>query len=1266
MHSSRALLLVSLMLVLASSLPLNLPGVGVGTPHHLTAMPSTQPPREGGFVNVSHQANLTAMGNFYAWGDIDGDSYWDLLVDGKRLYRNSGPPTWSFVEVTESSGLGAVEGAYMGVWGDYNGDGLLDIFVGGRLGYQDHLLRNNGDGTFTDVSTTAFGETDTNPTTAATWIDYDRDGDLDLYVVKGEDWNGGNYRHFPDVLWRNNGDGTFTDVTLQAGVDTSSSPAYGRGVQLCDFNLDGWPDLYVSNYRLKPNYLWRNNGDGTFTDVAEELGVAGVYDPDRYYDDMAGRYYGQYWWGPTYGHTIGSSFADLDRDGYMDLFTANLVHKYVGPTSQPSMPYDIRGYVCDDSKLYRNMGPPDFRFVDVRENSSIPIKPIGAPPAYQGDELFSGVAAGDYDNDGFVDLFIPQIYNLSYAYSFLYRNRGNMSFEDVTLREGVRVWNTYGGVFCDYDNDGDLDLITGGKAPFMVGSRQYYETHLFRNEHGGAYLKVRLEGAGMNRYGIGARVTLRLAGGGLMVREMTAGESCHGHQGPPELHFGLGEEMVESVEVRWPTGGVTVLQARGVANTTLVIREEESGFTLSDLSVSPEEPSEDQQVNVTVSVQPRPALYMWDLDEDLRWDRAGGNPSISASYTTSGLKRIRLWVLNDRGVGREIYPLTISVVNVPPSVNGSEVLSGEMESPLTLSVEVWDTPSDLPEILVRWDFGDGEVAEGRLHTTVNHTYLDPGDYTVKVTAVDDDGAEGEFQIEVRIVNPPPRGNFTVEGVLEEDYSLLFRPRLRDTPSHNSSIMVMWDFGDGTTTGWDVPGPIYHAYTDAGNYTVRLHARDPLGAESVIERTITISDPPPVLTPLTGEPLEGEEDVPVHFSGLIDVKDNPSDSADLTFMWDFGDGESTSWRGSPDALHTYHYSGIYEAVLYVKDDSGNVVSASFTVEISNVPPEVSLSRRRVDVYEDEVVVLQAEGEDSPTDSESLLYRWTLNGELLLDFSPNSTLTLSFERSGVYNVTVTVKDPEGVTSEDFCTIYVENLPPRGEINITSAQIVEDEVLWVSAVELQDSPSDMGSLSITWLVDEVARGEGVEFSVSFPSSGTHTLAMVVRDDDGATYRTEIRVTVMNVPPVAHFIFGALSPSLYYFNASSSSDTPSDWKNLTFKWDFGDGEGAWGINVTHRFAPGRYHVELTVRDDDGYQDTFSAEVVVPETGGGGGGISEGGLTTALALAVAAAVSLALLAVLMWRRGRGGTPGMGPGAGGASVGGSAEAGPPAPPNTFK
>jgi hypothetical protein len=348
------------------------------------------------FTNVTNDVGLQNVGgNYLSWTDYNNDGYFDLLVNGRRLFENAGPPVYNFTEVTGAANI--TGGVSNGVWGDYDNDGFIDFFAGAGKNNNDKLWHNNGNGTFENVAVSAGGVTDTDPTTAAGWGDFDKDGDLDLYVANGEDWNGGNPVHYPDKFYQNDGDGTFTDITVAAGIDDISDPKYGRSVAWADYNNDGWLDVRIGNYRLHPNYMWRNNHDGTFTDVAGDLDVKGVYDDDRYYDAQAETTYGDGTWGPTYGHTIGSAWGDLDNDGALDLWDSNLVHKYVGPSSLPGMPYDIRGYVCD----------------------GIAFRPIGGSGTYNGDELWSGVTMGDYDNDGDLDVYVPQIYDLNYAYSLL-------------------------------------------------------------------------------------------------------------------------------------------------------------------------------------------------------------------------------------------------------------------------------------------------------------------------------------------------------------------------------------------------------------------------------------------------------------------------------------------------------------------------------------------------------------------------------------------------------------------------------------------------------------------------------------------------------------------------------------------------------------------------------------------------------------------------------------------------------------------------------
>ncbi|MCJ2670052.1 MAG: CRTAC1 family protein [Candidatus Thermoplasmatota archaeon] len=489
------------------------------------------------FTNIAHDIGLGGVGgSFMSWGDYDNDGYQDLLINGRRLFRNSGPPAWNFTDVTSQSGL--TGGVGNGVWGDYDNDGWLDLYSGAGQNSWDILWRNNGNGTFTNVTVAAGNVYDNDPTSAAGWGDYDGDGFLDLYVANGEDWNGGNPIYYPDILYHNNGNGTFTDVTVSAGIDDYTDPAYGRGVAWADFDDDGDLDAYISNYRLVPNYLWLNNGNGTFTEAAFDRGVAGV----------------EHWYagdGPYYGHTIGSSWADVNNDGYLDLFTANLAHK------DNVWPW-IRGYICDDSRLYLNSGPPAWNFTDIRNASGIPIIPPGTTHGlYYKDELFSNAAFADYDNDGDMDLWIVQVYDpVQHAHSFLYSNsyadNGTVWFTNVTGIADVMVWNTYAGAWADYDNDGDLDLVSGGKNISTEG--ETHELRFFQNNgNSNSWLKVQPLGC-PNRYAIGGKVYVT-HGSTTQLRQVEAGMGSHSQMNSLPLEFGFGSYYgTVNVTVVWPSG----------------------------------------------------------------------------------------------------------------------------------------------------------------------------------------------------------------------------------------------------------------------------------------------------------------------------------------------------------------------------------------------------------------------------------------------------------------------------------------------------------------------------------------------------------------------------------------------------------------------------------------------------------------------------------------------------------------------------------------
>jgi tetratricopeptide (TPR) repeat protein len=440
------------------------------------------------FTDVTEKSGLASIkGGRVAWGDYDGDGFDDLLVDGHRLFRNNQDGT--FTEVTHAAGLKETSGATGGVWADFNNDGFLDFYMmtgGGNS--PGRFWKNRGDGTFMDITHRAIHRLDHYPTEGAAWGDYNGDGWVDLYLANYEKpYSQAIHLGIgtPDILWKNNGDETFSDITQEAGLVTLEK-MNGRGVNWGDYNNDGLLDLFVSNYRLDPNFLWRNNGDGSFTNVAQEQGVEGR--------EKRGHY----------GHTIGSEWGDYDNDGDLDLFSANLAHpRYIG--------------YSDKSMLLENIGLPDYRFRDRAKEAGIRYQETHSDPSF-----------ADYDNDGDLDLFITAIYPK--AKSVLYRNKGQGKFEDVTWRAGVRVSNSWGSAFADFDGDGDLDLVVGSHDGIRLFANDGNKNH---------WLHVRVAGRSCNQDGIGSRVVVK-SHALQQIREVQGGKGTGAQHSLP-VEFGLGD-----------------------------------------------------------------------------------------------------------------------------------------------------------------------------------------------------------------------------------------------------------------------------------------------------------------------------------------------------------------------------------------------------------------------------------------------------------------------------------------------------------------------------------------------------------------------------------------------------------------------------------------------------------------------------------------------------------------------------------------------------
>ena len=384
------------------------------------------------FVNISQKLGLNtfSLSGGAIVDDFNNDGYLDVITStwdpNGQLHFFANDANGAFSDRTAEAGLLGLLGGLNLLQTDFDNDGNLDVLVlrGAwleRAGqHPNSLIRNNGDGTFTDVTFEAgLGEVHY-PTQTAAWADYDNDGDLDLFV--GNEHT--DQMNAPCQLFRNNGDGTFTDVAASAGVQNFG---YTKGTTWGDFNGDRFPDLYVSNYS-SPNRLYKNNGDGTFTDVAKRLGV------DRPISSF-----------PTW-------FWDFDNDGALDLF----VSSYSGLVHHLAAYYLSRTADYERAGLYRGDGNGGFKNVASQQGLEYPMLPMGSN-------------FGDLNNDGYLDFYLgtgdPDYASLMPNLMFV--NRRGRGFVNVTMAGGFgHLQKGHGIAFADLDNDGDADVFAqmGGRS----------------------------------------------------------------------------------------------------------------------------------------------------------------------------------------------------------------------------------------------------------------------------------------------------------------------------------------------------------------------------------------------------------------------------------------------------------------------------------------------------------------------------------------------------------------------------------------------------------------------------------------------------------------------------------------------------------------------------------------------------------------------------------------------------------------------------------
>jgi hypothetical protein len=474
--------------------------------------------------------------------DFDGDGYLDLFAttnhpyQGAKLFRNAGDG--SFQEVSESAGVTDQLGAFDCTAGDYDNDGDMDLYLvrGAWMPYdgkiRNSLLRNNGNMTFTDVTHAAGLASPAYPSQAGVWGDFNNDGLIDLYVAN-ESYTllapGDSALAAINQLFMNNGDGTFTDNAAAAGVAGGRQSVGATGG---DFNNDGLLDLYVVNY-VSENQLLRNNGDGTFTDVAD---TAGVTQPAA--RDSAGAALSD----PS-GFAFPAWFFDYNNDGWLDIF----VTAYTATNADLYRYYQDEEAPFDAPCLYRNNGDGTFTNVTDAAGLNRPLLPMGA-------------GFGDVDMDGWLDMFLgtgnPFLETL--MPNVLLRNDAGQTFQDVTAAAGVgNLQKGHGVSFADLDNDGDQDIFhqIGGIFP----GDPYYNA-LYLNTMGAThYLYLHLVGVQTNRGAVGARVSVTVTTPtGPRTLHRAAGAVSSFGETPARMEVGLGDATgISEVTVFWPVSGTT-------------------------------------------------------------------------------------------------------------------------------------------------------------------------------------------------------------------------------------------------------------------------------------------------------------------------------------------------------------------------------------------------------------------------------------------------------------------------------------------------------------------------------------------------------------------------------------------------------------------------------------------------------------------------------------------------------------------------------------
>jgi PKD repeat protein len=536
-----------------------------------------------------------------------------------------------------------------------------------------------------------------------------------------------------------------------------------------------------------------------------------------------------------------------------------------------------------------------------------------------------------------------------------------------------------------------------------------------------------------------------------------------------------------------------------------------------DIGASAFSPAEDSTVDFNSSIAGylplgRPnCTFDWDLDGDGAPD-AGGPYEMTAnrSYPQARQVRVTLWYMMGKLRLDANNTLVLEVTNIPPVVErGGDRMAAEDEE-IILNGSGSDTTSDLAFLNYSWDFGDGASTPFCPSPETLHAFRKSGNFTVRLTVRDDDGAEGNDSICLTVRNLAPAASAAGDMTVWKDSEAIFTGSGNDTPSDIPLLEYRWDFGDGAFSDWSSASKTTHSYTRSGVFKAIFFVRDDDGASASSLFNVTVNDAPPsawvLLPPDSTGFLKDEE---VEFGG--GATDTASDARSLSFCWDFGDGNRTPWGADSSSVHKFTRGGRYTAVLRARDPEGAVGNATVNITVRNEPPTARLLSPLASSFtEDEEVRFAAEADDTESDRPFLIYTWEVDG---VNHSGRD-IRLSFFEEGAHKFTLTVRDTEGAAATIRGSFSISNPAPRLSASVEPLRMTAGGMVNFSACAT-DTASDVDNLTFLWTFGDGTRSTGPRGGHEYDWPGDYTVKLTVEDDEGATVSQSFTVSVDARPP-------------------------------------------------------------------------------------------------------------------------------------------------------